>query len=107
MAGDGRSQVFGRKDSSRTVRFSGCIVPPGDHECSATGENMKKIWSIAVLLFFMAVLSAQAEDNMKAFPPAEKGMVRYVLQLPKQDDESASKVELIVGKAVLLVEVNK
>ncbi|MSU37130.1 MAG: proteinase inhibitor I4 serpin [Pedosphaera sp.] len=27
-------------------------------------------------------------------------MVRHVLQLPKQDDESAFKVELIVGKTV-------
>jgi len=68
---------------------------------------MKKIWSIAVLLFFIAIISAQAADNMKAFPAPEKGMVRYVLHLPKQDDESASKVELIVGKAVLLDEVNK
>ena len=37
---------------------------------------------------------------MKAFPPADPGMVRYVLQLPKQADESAFKVELIVGKTV-------
>jgi ecotin len=44
---------------------------------------------------------------MKAFPPAEKGTVRYVLQLPKQDDESAFKVELIVGKTVLLDEHNR
>ena len=62
---------------------------------------MKKVCSIIVLLFFFAMLSVQAADNMKAFPPAEKGMVRYVLQLPKQDDESAFKVELIVGKTVL------
>ena len=68
---------------------------------------MKKIWSIAVLLFFIAIISAQAADNMKAFPPAEKGMVRYVLQLPRQDDESVFRVELIVGKTVLVDEVNK
>ena len=37
---------------------------------------------------------------MKAFPPAEAGMVRFVLDVPKQDDESALKVELIVGKTV-------
>jgi len=67
---------------------------------------MKILWSIAVLSFF-AIQSAQAADNMKAFPPAEKGMVRYVLQLPKQDDESTFRVELIVGKTVLLDEVNK
>ncbi len=33
-------------------------------------------------------------------------MVRYVLQLPEKADESLSKVELIVGKTVLLDETN-
>jgi ecotin len=68
---------------------------------------MRKLCFFAALLFFIAALSVQAADNMKAFPPAEKGMVRYVLQLPKQDDDSAFKVELIVGKTVLVDEVNR
>ena len=46
------------------------------------------------------MLSAPAADEMKAFPPAGKGMVRHVLQLPKEEDESALKVELIAGKTV-------
>ena len=41
-----------------------------------------------------------ANDNLKAFPVAEPGMQRHVLQLPKQPDESALQVELIVGKSV-------
>ena len=52
------------------------------------------------LVFLSGVLAAPGADDMKAFPPAEKGMVRHVLQLPKQADESAFKVELIVGKTV-------
>ena len=68
---------------------------------------MKKVCSITVLSFFFAMISAQAADNMKAFPPAEKGMVRYVLHLPKQDDETGFRVELSVGKTVLIDEVNK
>ena len=60
-----------------------------------------------VLAFLVAVSVAQAADNMKAFPPAEEGMVRYVLQLPKQDDESGSRVELIVGKTVQVDEGNR
>jgi ecotin len=50
--------------------------------------------------------TGHAADNMKAFPPAEAGMVRHVLQLPPQDDESTSRVELIVGKTVELDERN-
>jgi ecotin len=68
---------------------------------------MKTVCSIAVLSFLAATSSVSAADNMKAFPPAEKGMVRHVLQLPQQDDESTFKVELIVGKTVQLDEGNR
>jgi ecotin len=68
---------------------------------------MKKAWATTVLLFLFAVPAGQATDNMKAFPPAEEGMVRYVLQLPRQADESAFKVELIVGKTVQVDEQNR
>ncbi|MEI7901341.1 MAG: ecotin family protein [bacterium] len=66
----------------------------------------KKI-SVTALSLLSALLSAQAADNMKAFPPAAEGMVRHVMQLPKQDDEYAFKVELIVGKTVQLDEGNR
>ena len=68
---------------------------------------MKRVCSIAVFMILTAMLSSQAADNMKAFPPAEKGMVRHVLQLPKQDDEFAFKVELIAGKSVEVDQGNK
>ena len=68
---------------------------------------LRRLLSITSLVSIFAVLTVHAADNMKAFPPPEKGMVRYVLQLPKQDDESAFKVELIVGKTVLLDAQNR
>lgn len=68
---------------------------------------MKTVCSITVLSFLTAISVVAAGDNMKAFPPAENGMVRYVLKLPKRDDESAFKVELIVGKTVRLEERNR
>jgi ecotin len=68
---------------------------------------VKKICLITVLWFLAAMLSAQAADNMKAFPPADEGMVRYVLQLPQQADESAFKVELIAGRTVPVDEGNR
>jgi ecotin len=63
---------------------------------------VKKLYLAAFLSFFLTVLTAQAADNLKAFPPAAEGMVRHVLQLTKQDDESLFKVELIAGKTVLI-----
>jgi ecotin len=68
---------------------------------------MKTLYSLAILLFFSAMVSAQATENIKAFPPAGEGMDRHVLQLPKQDDESAYKVELIVGRMVQVDAGNK
>lgn len=43
---------------------------------------------------------AVAADNLKAFPPADPGMTRHVIQLAKAQDETTRKVELIVGKTV-------
>jgi ecotin len=63
--------------------------------------------TLAIGLSLGVLASAPAADNMKAFPPAEKGMVRHVLQLPKQDDESAFKVELLAGKTVQVDEGNR
>ena len=68
---------------------------------------MNKFWVTTVLLFLFTLPTSQAADNMKAFPAAEKGMVRYVLQLPTQDDEYAFKVELMVGKTVQVDERNR
>lgn len=44
--------------------------------------------------------SAQTDgaDALKAFPAATAGQTRHVITLPAQTDESALKVELILGK---------
>ena len=66
-----------------------------------------KVYPITALALLSAMLCVQAADNMKAFPPAEPGMVRHVLQLPQQKDEAGFKVELIVGKTVQVDEGNR
>lgn len=68
---------------------------------------MKRMCSFVTALLIASTVSAQAADNLKAFPPADQGMVRYMLQLPPQDDESGFKVELMVGKTVQVDEKNK
>lgn len=66
-----------------------------------------KIWATTVLLLLFAVPAGRAADDMTAFAAAEDGMVRYVLWLPAQADESSFKVELIVGKTVRVDEHNR
>ena len=46
-------------------------------------------------------------STMKAFPPAETGMVRYVLPLPPQKDETGFQVELVAGKTIETDGVNR
>ena len=60
---------------------------------------MRTIVAITLVELFSISLACAA-DNMKAFPAADEGMTRYVISLPKQADESAFKVELIIGKTV-------
>jgi ecotin len=44
---------------------------------------------------------------MKAFPPPDKGQIRYVIQLFERVDESNYQVELIVGQTVKIDETNQ
>jgi len=68
---------------------------------------MKAAGSIALLSLITAMPSVQAADNLKAFPPAEPGMVRHVLTLAKQTNEDSLKVELIAGRTVQVDEGNR
>lgn len=66
---------------------------------------MKSI--LLMLLFLLCTGTARpAADYLEAFPPAEPGMVRYVLKLDSQMDESDLKVELTAGKTVEVDAVN-
>jgi ecotin len=59
-----------------------------------------KTTALLALLTFAATASVHAVDNLKAFPPADDGMTRFVINLPKDKDEPALKVELLVGRTV-------
>lgn len=61
----------------------------------------------ALLCALAATFNAHAADNMKAFPPPDAGMVRFVINVPKQRDESAHKVALMIGKTVRTDAVNR
>ncbi len=61
---------------------------------------MRAIWLMTILMGLFGVVSVYGDDSIKVFPPAESGMVRYVLQLPSQEDESLLKVELLIGQIV-------
>ena len=63
--------------------------------------------ALSITLLWSVTACASGNDNLKAFPAAEKGQLRYVLNLPEAADESALKVEIIVGKTELLDSSNR
>ena len=69
---------------------------------------MKTLWLVILIQFLLSpVTDVRAADPMKAFPPAEEGKNRYVLNLPEHEDESAFKMELIVGRTVPVDKENR
>jgi ecotin len=56
--------------------------------------------SVCALASASAMAAEDRNTYMKAFPPADAGMVRFVIDLPKLDDEDSAKVELVVGRTV-------
>jgi len=91
----------GRGFQAAAVHWRGLQLPAAGADLSHLpgAINMTSILSIAMLAV-AAASTAFAADNMQAFPPAEAGMTRHVISLPKQKDESAFKVELVIGKTV-------
>ncbi|CAM7697348.1 serine protease inhibitor ecotin [Klebsiella michiganensis] len=67
---------------------------------------MKKITMFAASLLAVACMSTSAAaaeqplEKIAPFPKAEQGMKRQVIQLPQQQDESALKVELMIGQTL-------
>jgi ecotin len=71
---------------------------------------MKTNLCLALALAALASVALAGDENShweKAYPPAEAGTNRHVLHLPTLADESAAKVELIVGKTVETDGVNR
>ncbi|MGL5699215.1 MAG: serine protease inhibitor ecotin [Kluyvera sp.] len=67
---------------------------------------MKNTHKLAASLLAVACISSSALaaeqplEKVAPYPQAEKGMKRQVIQLPAQKDESAYKVELLVGQTL-------
>jgi len=63
--------------------------------------------ALVALLVLAFAVPATAADPLAAFPPPDKGMARHVLRLPERGEEAALRVEIIVGKTVLLEPGNR
>ena len=68
---------------------------------------MKLVFLFCSIGLFIYMNLCAAHPELKPYAEAEAGMVRYVIELPKLEDESLKQVELIVGKTVLTDGVNR
>ena len=68
---------------------------------------MRNAFTATMMVILFSVLAVNAEDRMQAFPPPEKGQLRYVLQLPAHADETNYQVELMVGQTVNIDNTNQ
>ena len=55
---------------------------------------------LSALILFWVAAAADETTNMKPYPVAEDGFRRMVFRVPPAEDESASKVEIIIGKTI-------
>ena len=67
---------------------------------------MMRFLLTAILIGLLVGPAALAADPLQAFPPAERGSTRHVLQLPPQADEASYQVELQVGRTIEVDERN-
>ena len=68
---------------------------------------MRVALAVTAIFSILIVCTVYGGDNMKAFPPPDKGQIRYVIQLAEQDNESNYQVELIAGQTVKVDETNQ
>lgn len=59
-----------------------------------------------MILASFACAEASKKDNVQMFPKAQAGFVRHVIEVPKTDNDYDHKVELLIGK-IMLVDCNK
>lgn len=62
--------------------------------------NHSLTFALVGLASTILIRNAAAADNLRAFPAPDKGMWRYVVMLPTEENESNLKVELVIGKTI-------
>jgi ecotin len=62
-------------------------------------KAVKRLW-LLVSMLYVVVAVADETTNMKPYPAAEDGFERMVFRVPAAQDESARKVEIVVGKTM-------
>ena len=65
---------------------------------------IKQIISALIVTIVSSSLYAETEkkDNIHMFPQAQEGFVRHVIEVPKTDNDYDHRVELLIGKTMMV-----
>lgn len=61
---------------------------------------MKKMRILSLAIAILLPLTAMTADDMKPYPPPEKGFNRMVFRVPRSENDDDRKVEIVVGKVI-------
>lgn len=68
--------------------------------------NLTRSMLVVMLTWCGSAIAGGDDTDLQPYPAAQDGLVRMVLRVPANDDESIRKVEIIVGK-ILSVDCNR
>ena len=61
------------------------------------------ILALSVMVFDVSLYAADAtKEKIHMFPKAKEGSVRYVIEVPETDNDNDHRVELLIGKKMLV-----
>ena len=65
---------------------------------------LKNLFSLLTIVLLSTQLSASdtSKDKYKMFPPAKEGYTRYIVDVPKIQNDHEHKVELLIGKNLMV-----
>ena len=69
-------------------------------------QTYKILLLVALFTSLTAVHAAEKKDRIHMYPQAKEGYTRYVIEVPKTKNDYDHKLELLVGKT-MLVDCNK
>ena len=55
-----------------------------------------------MIIALSACAESDKKDNIHMFPQAQEGFVRHVIEMPKTNNDADHKIELLIGKTMLV-----
>lgn len=65
-------------------------------------KNKTMLLIVFILSTSLLYAEPEKQDSIHMFPQAQEGYVRHVIEVPRTDNDDDHKIELLVGKTMLV-----